>query len=99
MVVRPRSIFFLIPLAFFFGQTPVHFLFGSFQADGVGRGLFSLWLCGAISYFVARSFAIGIFAAAVLGVCGAIGFVAFAHTGAEYDMNLYPFFLSHFLKS
>ncbi len=39
MVAKPRSIPILLPLALFFGQTPVHFLFGAFQDDGVGKGL------------------------------------------------------------
>ena len=45
----------LVPLLLFFGQTPLHFLFGAFQDDGVGRGLFSLWLGGAAIYlFLSR---------------------------------------------
>jgi peptidoglycan/LPS O-acetylase OafA/YrhL len=97
MAIRPRSIPFLIPLALFFGQTPIHFLFGSLQTDGVGQGLFTLWLGGAVVYFLARSSVVGFLPAAVLGISGAIGFVALSHTGAEYDMRLYPLFLVAFL--
>jgi peptidoglycan/LPS O-acetylase OafA/YrhL len=97
MAVRSRSILFLIPVALFFGQTPIHFLFGAFQPDGVGRGLFTLWLYGSLIYFAVRSSAIGVFPAAVLGVCGAIGFTALAHTGAEYDLKLYPLLAAAFL--
>ncbi len=35
------------PDSAFFGQTPLYFLFGSFQADDVGSGIFALWLGGA----------------------------------------------------
>jgi peptidoglycan/LPS O-acetylase OafA/YrhL len=42
----------LIPLALFFAQTPMHFLFGAFQPDGVGTGLFALWLGGAALYLL-----------------------------------------------
>jgi peptidoglycan/LPS O-acetylase OafA/YrhL len=96
MAKKPRLIPFLIPMALFFGQTPIHFLFGSFQADGVGQGLFTLWLGGSLVYFAARSFALSVFPAAALGVCGAIGFLTFAHTGAEYDLRLYPLLVAAF---
>jgi peptidoglycan/LPS O-acetylase OafA/YrhL len=70
MVIRPRSIPLLIPIALFFGQTPVHFLIGSLQEDGVGRGLFTLWLGGSLVYFVARSSSMGSFPAAAPGFSG-----------------------------
>jgi peptidoglycan/LPS O-acetylase OafA/YrhL len=97
MAARSGSILFLIPVALFFGQTPIHFLFGAFQPDGVGRGLFTLWLCGSLVYFAVRSSVIGFFPAAALGACGAIGFTALAHAGAEYDLRLYPLLAAAFL--
>jgi peptidoglycan/LPS O-acetylase OafA/YrhL len=96
MVARPKSVPLLIPIALFFGQTPFHFLFGSFQADGVGRGLFALWLGGALVYFVARSSILGLLPSAAIGLCGAVGFMALIDTGAEYDMRGYPFLAAIF---
>jgi peptidoglycan/LPS O-acetylase OafA/YrhL len=96
MTTKPKSIPFLIPIALFFGQTPIHFLFGSFQADGVGQGLFTLWLGGSLVYFAARSSALHGFSTAALGVCCAIGFLALAHAGAEYDLRLYPLLVAAF---
>jgi len=96
MAIRPRSIPFLIPIALFFGQTPIHFLFGAFQSDGVGQGLFTLWLGGSIVYFFVRSCVTSVFVAAVLGLCGAIGFTIFTRAGAEYDMRIYPLLVAAF---
>jgi peptidoglycan/LPS O-acetylase OafA/YrhL len=96
MAIRPRSIPFLIPVALFFGQTPIHFLFGSFQPDGVGQGLFTLWLGGSLVYFLGRSSPVGFFLAAVIGACGAIGFIVFTHNSTEYDMRNYPLLVAMF---
>jgi peptidoglycan/LPS O-acetylase OafA/YrhL len=96
MAVRPKSIIFLIPIALFFGQTPIHFLFGAFQPDGVGKGLFLLWLGGSLVYLVMRSSVMRPFPAIAICVCGALGFTLFAHAGAEYDLKLYPFLIAAF---
>ncbi len=97
MATKPRSIPFLIPIALFYGQTPLHFLLGSFQPDGVGTGLFSLWLCGSSIFFLARLRVIGFTPAVALGVCGAAGFLALAHAGDEYEFALYPLLAAAFL--
>ena len=96
VATRPRSIPFLIPFALFFGQTPVHFLLGSFQEDGVGRGLFTLWLGGSLIYLVGRASMVGYFAATAIGACSAIGYTAFTHAGAEYNFATYPFLVAAF---
>jgi peptidoglycan/LPS O-acetylase OafA/YrhL len=96
MAVRPKSIPILIPVALFFGQTPVYFLFGSYQPDGVGRGLFTLWLCGALVYPAMRFRVTGFFPAVALGVGGAAGFILLAPAGGEYDFRLYPFLMAAF---
>jgi peptidoglycan/LPS O-acetylase OafA/YrhL len=96
MAVRPKSIPILIPIALFCGQTPIHFLFGSYQPDGVGKGLFALWLCGALVYLAMRSRVIRFFPAVALGVGGTAGFVLLAHAGGEYDFKLYPFLIAAF---
>jgi peptidoglycan/LPS O-acetylase OafA/YrhL len=96
MAIRPKSIPFLIPIALFFGQTPIHFLIGAFQPDGVGQGLFTLWLGGSIVYLVARSSVTSVPLAAALGLCGTIGFTASSQTGSEYDMRIYPLLIAAF---
>jgi peptidoglycan/LPS O-acetylase OafA/YrhL len=89
LIARRGTLLFLVPLALFYGQTPVHFLLGSFQADGVGQGLFALWLGGALVY-IAAPFMVDFRAAAAIGLCGGVAFMALAHTGNEYDMKTYP---------
>ncbi|WP_271587496.1 acyltransferase family protein [Bradyrhizobium sp. CCBAU 53415] len=89
MCRNPRTIPLLAPVALFFGQTPVHFLFGSFQSDGVGRGLFSLWLAGAAIYVVAR-LPYRLPAAALLAFVSAVAFVAITPAGKEYSFVGYP---------
>src|SRR5271170_5465690 len=48
----------LIAIGLFFGQAAFHFLFGSFQAGGVGQGLFALWLGGAALYLLLSLFSV-----------------------------------------
>jgi peptidoglycan/LPS O-acetylase OafA/YrhL len=96
MAMRAKSVLFLILVTVFFRQTPIHYLFGALQGDGVGWGLFTLWLCGSLTYFMARSPRAGYLTAALLGVCGAVAYVALARTGAEYDMRLYPLLATTF---
>ncbi len=96
MAVRPRSIPFLVPIAIFFGPTPIHFLFGAFQPDGVGKGLFTLWLGGSLVYLAMRSSVMKFVPAVAISVCGAFGFTIFAHAGAEYELRLYPLLIAVF---
>ena len=89
MFKTPRSIPYLIPVALFFGQTPVHYLFGAVQADGVGRGLFSLWLAGAAVYFVVRPpYRLPI----IIPLIGAsaAAFMAITPADNEYNFDGYP---------
>jgi peptidoglycan/LPS O-acetylase OafA/YrhL len=96
MAIRPQSIPFLIPIAILFGQTPIHFLFGALQADGVGQGLFTLWLGGSTVYFFVRFCDTSFIPAALIRLCAAIGFTVFTHPGAEYDMRGYPLLVAPF---
>ena len=90
MYKRPKSIPYLIPIALFFGQTPIYLLLGSFQSDGVGRGLFSLWLGGAATYVVACIFATPRSPAVAMAAFGAVIFVAITPTRAGYNLAGYP---------
>ncbi|MCK1475436.1 acyltransferase [Bradyrhizobium sp. 197] len=89
MAARPKSFPFLIPVALFFGQTPVHFLFGAFQPDGVGRSLFALWLGGALVYFLDRSPVAKFVPAATIALVGVAAFTATTLPGAEYNLISY----------
>lgn len=89
MYRNPRTIPLLAPVALFFGQTPAHFLFGAFQSDGVGRGLFSLWLAGAVIYFLAR-LPYRLRRGALLAAVCAVVFIAITPAGSEYRLLGYP---------
>jgi peptidoglycan/LPS O-acetylase OafA/YrhL len=93
MASRPSSIPYLIPVVLFFGQTPVHFLFGAFQDDGVGTGLFALWLGGACVLFAAFRTRLSYLPAVMLVVASAACFLALTHARHEYDFLSYAFLL------
>jgi peptidoglycan/LPS O-acetylase OafA/YrhL len=89
IVTRSRSIPLLVPIALFFGQTPAFFLFGSFQSDGVGFALFTLWIMGALVYFADRLPIAKWLPAAMIGLVGIAAFTAVTRTGAEYNLPSY----------
>jgi peptidoglycan/LPS O-acetylase OafA/YrhL len=89
MVKTPRSIPYLLPVALFFGQTPAHFLFGAAQPDGMGWGLFSLWLAGAAVYLVLRP-PYQLPVVILLVGASAAAFMAITSAGSEYDFRGYP---------
>lgn len=96
MVTRPRSIPLLTLVALFYGQTPVFFLLGSFQSDGIGFALFLLWLLGALIYFADR-LALAMLPASVIGVTAIGAFVLVTHTRAEYNLLSYTLLAAAFL--
>lgn len=85
-IARRGTLLLLVPFALFFSQTTLHFLLGALQPDGIGQGLFALWLGGAL-----RRNSCWIRTAAAIGLCGLIAFVVLVHRGGEYDMKTYPF--------
>ena len=90
----PHSFPYLLPVALFFGQTASHFLIGSYQSDGVGQGLFSLWLGGAALYVVTRNFTIPRWPAIAMAISGFAIFVATHPAHAEYSLAGYPLLLT-----
>jgi peptidoglycan/LPS O-acetylase OafA/YrhL len=90
----PRSFPYLLPIALFFGQTASHYLIGSYQSDGVGRGLFSLWLGGAALYVATRNFTIPRWPAIAMAISGFAIFVATHPAHAEYSLAGYPLLLA-----
>ena len=86
---RPETILFLIPIALFFGQVPTFFLLGAIQDDGVGRGLFALWLCGAITYLAIKEIRFSYMIAACAAVASAACLVFVTRTAHEYNFKTY----------
>jgi peptidoglycan/LPS O-acetylase OafA/YrhL len=80
----------LIPVALFFGQTPVHYLLGGVQADGVGSGLFSLWLSGAILYLFFSAWTPPIWASVLTLVLASTAYSLSLTPGREYELATYP---------
>jgi len=86
---RGRWLLLLLPLAFF-GQTPLHYLAGSFQKDGVGTGLFSLWMAGAGTFLLLNRFAIPPILSVASIVMGLGAYCFMVAPGREYVMSTYP---------
>jgi peptidoglycan/LPS O-acetylase OafA/YrhL len=80
----------LIPIALFFGQTPLHFLFGSFQPDGVGAGLFALWLGGAALYLLLSRYIPPLWISVPVLVAAGCAYAFSLNPGHEYEMATYP---------
>jgi peptidoglycan/LPS O-acetylase OafA/YrhL len=92
---RPSSAIFLIPVAIVFGTVPAHYAFGAAQADGIGTGLFLLWLGGACVYLLVRTWRTWppAWLSAGVAVAAAIAFVAVTSARAEYRLSAYPWLL------
>lgn len=90
-IVKRRGLWLLLllPLAFF-GQTPVHYLAGSLQNDGVGAGLFSLWLAGSGTFLLLNRFTIPPLLSAAAVSLGATVYCINVVPGHEYAMSTYP---------
>ena len=80
----------LIAIGLFFGQAAYHFLFGAFQADGIGQGLFALWLGGAALYFLLSRFSAPIWLGVATLFLSAICYALMVIPGQEYAMASYP---------
>ena len=94
MVARPRSIPYLIPVVLVFGQSPIHYLFGALQPDGlVGQGLFALWLGGACVFLAARTIKVPFPLAVILMLISAACYVSFTSAHHEYNFRSYAILL------
>jgi peptidoglycan/LPS O-acetylase OafA/YrhL len=89
-IVKRRGLWLLLllPLAFY-GQTPIHYLTGSL-GDGVGAGLFSLWLGGAATFLLLNRFTIPPLLSAAAAALGAGVYYFSIVPGNEYAMSTYP---------
>ena len=97
IVTRPRFRLYLVPVALFFGQTAIHFLFLSLESSGIGQGLFSLWLGGSLVYFVSRRTHLPYPPAILLAMIGSAWFVSIVRPGEEYRLVAYPLLIAAFL--
>jgi len=90
-IVKKRGLWWLLllPLAFF-GQTPIHYLAGSLQNDGVGAGLFSLWIAGSGTFLLLNRFTIPPLLSAAAVALGATAYCINVVPGHEYAMSTYP---------
>lgn len=89
-IVKRRGLWLLVlPLMVFFGQTPIHYLMGSLS-DGVGTGLFSLWLGGAGTFLLLNRFKIPPLISATAVVLGMSAYCFSVVPGNEYAMSTYP---------
>ena len=72
---RPRQRLIMIAVAIIFCQVPLHYLRGAQAADGVGMGLFSLWLAGSCVLLMLRTVQLPYWASLFLALCAAACFV------------------------
>jgi peptidoglycan/LPS O-acetylase OafA/YrhL len=80
----------LIAIGLFFGQAAFHFLFGSFQADGVGQALFALWLGGAALYALLSRFSVPFWLGIAILFSSASCYALMIVPGHEYAAASYP---------
>ena len=88
--VRRGSLYLLIPLLLFFGQTPFRYILGSTYGNGVGTGLFALWLGGAAIYFVLSRWIPPLWASATLLAASTALYAFEVVPDHEYDLATYP---------
>lgn len=93
---RGRSVL-LVAVLLFYGQTPIHYLLGAYQADGVGRGLFALWLGGAATHPLISRLRIGRTPAMLIAVLAFSVCLAQTQRGEEYSFLAYALLLVAFV--
>jgi peptidoglycan/LPS O-acetylase OafA/YrhL len=90
-IARRRGAYLLLlPILLFFGQTPLHFLFGALQSDGVGTGLFALWLAGGAAYFALSAYIPPRWFSGCALVASLILYAFLVQPGHEHVMLTYP---------
>lgn len=86
---RPQHRALMIAIAILFCQVPLHFLVGAFQADGVGMGLFSLWLAGACVLIALRSLDLRYWPSLFIALCATVCFFLVTKAHLEYNFLTY----------
>jgi len=97
-VLKARSRWWplLIPVACFFGQTPIHYLSGALSAGGPGSGLFSLWLAGAALYLLFSRYVPPVSFSLAAFFAAAVVYARLLKPGDEYDFATYPALITMF---
>jgi peptidoglycan/LPS O-acetylase OafA/YrhL len=86
---RPQQRLLMIAVAIISCQIPLHYLRGAFQSDGVGMGLFSLWLAGACVLLALRTVQLPYWASLFLALCAAVCFFLVTKARLEYNVLTY----------
>ncbi len=94
---RSKWIPVLILVAIIFGQMPCHYLVGAISDDGVGRGLFALWLGGSLIYFAIQKIRPLYWPAFGIAVLAVVLFIITTPAGMEYRFEDYAMMLVFFL--
>ena len=79
----------MIVVAIIFCQVPLYFLRGAFQADGVGMGLFSLWLAGTCVLLTLRMVQLPYWTSLLLALGAAVCFFLVTKARMEYNVLTY----------
>ena len=86
---RPQQRLLMIAIAILFCQVPLHFFAGAFQDDGVGKGLFSLWLAGACVLLALRTLQLPYWSSLFLALSAAVCFFLVTKAHLEYNFLTY----------
>jgi peptidoglycan/LPS O-acetylase OafA/YrhL len=86
---QPQRRLLIIAVAITFCQVPFHFLWGAYQPDGVGFGLFSLWLAGTCVLLALRAVQVSYWPSLLLALCAAMCFLLVTKTRLEYNILTY----------
>ncbi|WKA31266.1 acyltransferase family protein [Bradyrhizobium roseum] len=86
---RPRQRLIMIIVAIIFCQVPLHYLRGAYQQDGVGMGLFSLWLAGTFVLLTLRMVQLPYWASLTLALGAAVCFFLVTKARLEYNILTY----------
>lgn len=79
----------MIAIAALFCWIPLHYLWGAYQSDGIGMGLFSLWLAGAGVMFALTALRLPYWASLLLALLAAICFFLVTKARQEYNFLTY----------
>jgi peptidoglycan/LPS O-acetylase OafA/YrhL len=86
---RPQHRLLMIAIAILFCQVPLHFFVGAFQEDGVGMGLFALWLAGACVLIALRTLQLPYWSSLFVALCAAVCFFLVTKAHLEYNFLTY----------
>ncbi|MET0677881.1 MAG: acyltransferase [Bradyrhizobium sp.] len=86
---RPQYRLLMIAVAILFCEVPLHFLFGAIQDDGIGMGLFSLWLGGACLFVALRTLDLPYWLSLFVALGAAICFFLVTTASHEYNFASY----------